>query len=143
MLDNLQSDNYCKLSAQGITDKCGVSQPTVSRAINGLEAQCLIYRINRTIIVDPNYCWRGDVASHYKAMQAHSEHVPYYSDAVSRAINGLEAQCLIYRINRTIIVDPNYCWRGDVASHYKAMQAHSEHVPYYSDVMSRLGYLPF
>jgi|SaaInlStandDraft_7_1057024.scaffolds.fasta_scaffold72555_2 predicted transcriptional regulator len=84
MLDNLQSDNYCKLSAQGITDKCGVSQPTVSRAINGLEAQCLIYRINRTIIVDPNYCWRGDVASHYKAMQAHSEHVPYYSDVMSR-----------------------------------------------------------
>ena len=84
ILGNVDRDNHCRLTIQDISNRYGIAQPNVSASVKVLESHCLIYRIKRKIIVDPNYCWHGDAVSHHKALADHAALVPYYDDVLAR-----------------------------------------------------------
>lgn len=80
ILGNLASNNHCSLSVTDIAEEYSMQQATVSKAISGLIDLMLIYKIKRSIIVDPHYCWRGSIDAHYRAIHAHKKMFPHYQD---------------------------------------------------------------
>ena len=82
ILGNLNDGNRCSLSVGDISDIYGIGRPYASKCIKALVDHRLIYKIKRTIVVDPHYCWRGDVRSHYQAIAEHKKLVPDYSSVI-------------------------------------------------------------
>jgi len=82
ILKNIGKNNKCDLSAGDIANNFNIRQATVSGAFKALTQLKLIYRISRSIYIDPHYCWRGSIEEHYRAIAEHKNIVPDYDSVI-------------------------------------------------------------